>query len=135
MHFNPSLYNWSEYTILVVEDDYSSTFFLKEVLKDSGISIIYAGDGQEAVDICKSELKIDIILMDIRMPVMGGFEATRAIRLVRPEVPIIAQTANAVYDTRLLCVEAGCNDYISKPIDSVELLQKISEFLKSPGSN
>lgn len=130
MYFDPSFFNWSDYTILIVEDDLSSSFFLKEVLKDTKVSLLFAENGQQAFDICKSNPVIDLILMDIKMPVMNGYDASRAIKQLRSGVPIIAQTANAVYETRLLCIEAGCNDYISKPIDSAELLEKISHFLK-----
>jgi two-component system, cell cycle response regulator DivK len=130
MHFDPSQYNWSDYTILIAEDDVSSTFFLKEVLKDTEAEILHAPNGKIAVEICKKNPSISLILMDIKMPVINGYDATRAIRLFRPDLPIIAQTADATYNHSRLCIEAGCNDYISKPIDSIELLQKISAFLK-----
>jgi two-component system, cell cycle response regulator DivK len=130
MYYDPSLYNWSDYTILIVEDDVSSTFFLKEVLKDTQVNILHASNGQEAVDFFKSETKPDLVLMDIKMPVMNGYDATKAIRQISPEVPIIAQTANAVYDARISCREAGCSDFIAKPIDSVELIEMIAAFLK-----
>jgi CheY-like chemotaxis protein len=129
MYFDPVIYIWTNYTILIVEDDISSTFFLKEVLKETGVTVFHAADGKQAIEICRENPGIDLILMDIRMPVMDGLIATREIRKFRPELPIIAQTANAMYDTRMLCQEAGCNDYITKPLDSVELLQKISVFL------
>jgi two-component system, cell cycle response regulator DivK len=130
MYRDASLYNWSVYTILIVEDDVSSTFYLKEVLKDTQAEILHAADGQSAVELCKSNPSINIVLMDIRMPVMNGFDATRAIRLIRPDLPIIAQTANSMYDHHILCIEAGCTDFLAKPVDSVELLEKISIYLK-----
>jgi CheY-like chemotaxis protein len=130
MHYKPSAYNWSKYTILVVEDDLISTFYLKEVLKDTQAEILHAPDGQQALDLCKSNPSIDLILMDIKLPVMNGLDSTRAIKLLRPDLPIIAQTANSMYEHHFLCTEAGCNDFISKPIDSAELLHKISNFLK-----
>jgi two-component system cell cycle response regulator DivK len=129
MYYNPFVYNWSAYTILIVEDDVSSTFYLKEVLKDTQAEILHAANGQAAIDICKSH-SINLILMDIKMPVMDGYEATRAIKLIFPDLPIIAQSANTVYDNHLRCKEAGCDDFIAKPIDSVELLEKISGLLK-----
>lgn len=130
MYFDAHLYNWSEFTILIVEDDVSGTFYLKEVLKDTRVQILHATDGNQALDLCKDNPSISLILMDIRMPFMNGYDATRAIRLICPDVPIIAQTANAMYDSRILCMEAGCNDFITKPIDSFELLEKINGFLK-----
>ncbi len=130
MQYDPNKYNWSDYTILIVEDDISSTFFLKEVLRDTRVNILHASNGQEAVNYCKSNTSIHLVLMDIKMPVMNGFDATRAIKLICPDLPVIAQTANAIYDSRILCREAGCNAFISKPIDSEELLDMISGFLK-----
>ena len=130
MYYDLSPYNWSGYTILIVEDDVSSTFYLKEVLKDTNANIVHAPDGKTAVDICTNNSDISLILMDIKIPVMNGYEATRAIKVLRPYLPVIAQTADATYNHRALCLEAGCNDFISKPIDSIELLQKISVFLK-----
>lgn len=130
MFNDPCPYNWSAYTILIVEDDVSSTFYLKEVLKDTQADILHAANGREAVDICAGNPSIKLVLMDIKLPLMNGYDATRAIRLTRPDLPIIAQTADATYNHRRLCVEAGCIDFINKPIDSLELLQKISFFLK-----
>lgn len=132
MYFDPAKYLWSDYTILIVEDDVSSIFFLKEVLKNSRVNILHASNGQEAVNFCKNQTPVHLILMDIKMPVMDGIEATRAIKKIRPEIPIIAQTANTIYETCINCMEAGCSDFISKPIDSFELLEMISCYLKQP---
>ncbi len=130
MFYELSIYNWADFTILIVEDDVSSTFYLKEVLKDTHVNILHAPDGQKAVDICTNTPSISLVLMDIRMPIMNGFDATRAIRLIRPDLPIIAQTANTMLENRVQCKDAGCNDFIGKPIDSEELLEIISGFLK-----
>ena len=129
MLYSPSLYIWSDYTILIVEDDVSSTFYLKEVLKDTQAEILHAANGQLALDICNSSQSIDIILMDIKIPVMNGYDATRAIKLIRPNLPIIAQTADATYDHRIFCIEAGCNDFIAKPIDFNLLKFKITTLI------
>lgn len=130
MPFDSQIYHWSKYTILIVEDDVSSTFYLKEVLKDTGVKFLYAADGMQAVAFCRNKIPPDLILMDIKLPVMNGIDATKAIRVICPDIPIIAQTANAFFDTRLLCIDAGCNDFIAKPIDAVDLLEKISFYLK-----
>jgi len=130
MYLDPSMYMWSDYTILIVEDDVSSTFYLKEVLKDTKINIVHASNGQEAVNYCKNQTLVHLILMDIKMPVMDGIEATRTIKHFYPDIPIIAQTANTIYETRISCMEAGCDDFITKPIDSAELLHMISLYLK-----
>ncbi len=123
-------YNWTNYTILIVEDDVSSTFYIKEILKDTMASILHATDGQKAIELCISNPEIDIILMDIKMPIMDGYEATKAIKKILPDIPILAQTANAIYENRHLCLEAGCDDVILKPFDPVEMLERISTLLK-----
>ncbi len=102
--------------ILIAEDDKVSFFYLKTLLKFDNVRVIRASNGFEAVSIMKSNSEIDLILMDIRMPKMGGLEATRLIRKFNKEVIIIAQTANAMEKDKIISLKAGCNDYISKPI-------------------
>jgi len=130
MYSDAMQYDWSAYTILIVEDDVSSTFYLKEVLKDTRADLFHAPDGQQALDLCIENPGINIILMDIKMPVMNGIDATIAIKKIRPDIHIIAQTANSMYDHHIQCMQAGCSDFIAKPVDSVELLQKVATFLK-----
>ena len=127
---HPPFYNWSAYTVLIVEDDVSSTFYLKEVLKDTTVNVLHAPDGAQAVELCKKHPEICLVLMDIRMPVMNGFDATREIKKIRPGIVIIVQTAIAIYENQHLCIEAGCDDIILKPFDPIEMLEKISAFLK-----
>ena len=129
MTFGSPSYNWSAFTVLIAEDDVSSTFYLKEVLKDTGIYILHAPDGRTAVELCRTKQPVHIVLMDIKMPVMNGFDATREIKALFPRLPVIAQTANTVYETRLLCKEAGCDEFIAKPINSFELLEKMAALL------
>ncbi len=102
--------------------------YLKIILNETGITIRYAGNGQEAVEECKSP-DIDLVLMDIRLPVMNGYDATRIIRSARADLPIIAQTANALPQDRVLAFESGCNDFITKPVDRVQLLDLIDQYL------
>jgi CheY-like chemotaxis protein len=94
--------------------------FCKEILK--------ATTGGEAVEVCRENSDIDLILMDIRMPVMGGYEATRQIRQFNKDVVIIAQTAFVQIGDREKSIEAGCNDYISKPINKAELLSVMQKY-------
>jgi CheY-like chemotaxis protein len=129
MYPYPLKYNWEKYTILIVEDDYSSVFYLKEVLKDTGVNIEIAGDGQSAVDICKNNSAINLVLMDIQLPLMNGLEATAEIKKIRSDLPVIAETAYATPYDQENCLIAGCNDFITKPIDSLELLEKINKYL------
>jgi CheY-like chemotaxis protein len=130
MYSDASFYNWSGNSILIVEDDVSSTFYLKEVLCDTQAEIFHASNGQFAVECCKNNPSINLVLMDIKMPVMNGFDATKAIKAFNPDIHIIAQTANSMYDHHILCIEAGCSDFIAKPVDSVELLEKINKYMK-----
>ena len=116
-------------TVLVVEDVKSSFDLLEVILGNAGTKTIWAKDGEEAVKLCKKNSNIDLVLMDINMPVMNGFEATRVIKKIKPDLPIIAQTAYAVVGDRERSIEAGCDDYISKPIDPAKLLGKIIELL------
>ena len=116
-------------TILVVEDDEKSFEFLKILLEKPEIRIIWAKDGAESIKLCKENTYIDLVLMDINMLVMDGYTATKEIKKFRPELPIIAQTAYAIAGDREKTFEAGCDDYISKPIKKEKLMEKIRNFL------
>ncbi len=96
--------------------------FSKEILK--------AKNGFEAVEVCRNNPDTDLILMDIQMPVMNGHEATRQIRQFNKDVFIIAQTAFGLSGEREKAIEAGCNDYIKKPINKAELLSLIQKYFK-----
>lgn len=115
--------------LLIVEDDETSTMFLKTVLRNKFQKIHIANSGREAIKIFKNHPEIAIILMDIRMTDMNGLEATREIRKFNKEVPIIAQTAFALVGDRKKVIDAGCTDYITKPIDRKKLLEKINRFV------
>ena len=114
--------------ILIGEDDETSELLLKEKLATIGKEVLIAKTGADAVESCRNNPDIDLILMDIRMPEMGGYEATRKIREFNKEVVIIAQTAYGLSGDREKAIEAGCNDYISKPIGIAELLALIQKY-------
>ncbi|NOY96778.1 MAG: response regulator, partial [Chlorobi bacterium] len=116
-------------TILIVEDVKISFEFLKIVLEKSGINIIWAKNGEEAIKLCKRNTNINLVLMDINMPVMNGYEATKEIKKFRPGLPVIAQTAYAIAGDREKSLEAGCDDYITKPIKKDKLLAIIEKHL------
>jgi len=122
--------NWSGKKILVVEDDTSGFMFIYEILKSSGADILRAENGIEAINMLSSEKKPDIIIMDIKLPGIDGYEATRRIREKNKVIPIIANTAYAMIGDREKSIESGCNDYISKPTDRMQLLDLISKYLK-----
>lgn len=117
-------------SILIVEDDASSTNLLKAHLRKLGVKILHANNGKEAIHLF-SEYKqnIDLVLMDINMPIMNGFDATIIIKKEYPHVPIIAQTAYAIAGDRERAIASGCDDYISKPINGIELLKLIKKYL------
>ena len=122
-------YNWSGKTILIAEDTDCSFLYLKTILRHTSAVILWAASGQEAINQVREHKEIDVILMDINMPGISGFEATVAIHSIRPDLPVIAQTAY-VHDNEVeLCFASGCIDYISKPIDKHLLLEKLSVFL------
>jgi PAS domain S-box-containing protein len=122
-------YKWENKTILVVEDDNNSFSLIKETLKKTKAKIIRAKNGEIAIDICKSNIDIDIVLMDIQLPKMNGYDATREIKKFRKSLPVIAQTAFAMAGDKEKSILAGCDDYISKPISISKLLPKINQFL------
>jgi two-component system CheB/CheR fusion protein len=121
--------SWKKNTILIVEDEPLNLFMLKEFLRPSGIRIIHAGTGDDALKFYHDNNDIDVILMDIRIPGMNGYDATREIRKSSKKIPIIAQTAYAMQEDRKKCIEAGCNDFLSKPLNKELLLQSILKFI------
>lgn len=123
-------YSWENKTILIVEDDISSIFYLREVLADTHANVIIIKDGEAAVDICVHDDSIDLVLMDIQIPVLDGYNTTRKIKKAKPGLPVIAQTAYAMVEDRRKCLDAGCDDYIAKPVEPFALLDKINIFLK-----
>jgi PAS domain S-box-containing protein len=122
-------YNWSNKTLLIAEDDRFSFKFLETFLQQTQINIIHANDGKKAVELCMENNNIDLVLMDIQMPVMNGYEATRNIKMLKSHIPIIAQTANALEEEKQKCYAAGCDDYLTKPISIQEMLNKIDKHL------
>ncbi|MDQ2179026.1 response regulator [Marinifilum sp. D714] len=121
-------FNWSEKTILIAEDVESNFLFLEEVIGRTGASILWATNGQNAIEMF-TQNDIDLILMDIQMPLLNGFDATRAIKKIDPKIPVISQTAYAMAEDRGKSIAAGCDDYISKPISSKKLLSLINKYL------
>lgn len=117
-------------TILVVEDDYYNTILIKELLADCDANIIYTEYGHEAIQIATSQT-IDLVLMDIRLPDMNGYDVTRQIKRHNPDLPVIAQTAYASSGEKQRAIDAGCSDYISKPINRRLLLSTITHYLSA----
>ena len=116
-------------TLLIAEDEESNYMLLKEILANLNLNLVWAKNGEEAISICK-EQEIDLILMDLKMPVMDGFEATMKIKDFKPNMPIIAQTAYSTDFDRNKAFGCGCTDYISKPFKMDFIISKIKENLK-----
>jgi PAS domain S-box-containing protein len=126
---NDSLdFNWKNKSILVAEDEEFNYFYVQEILSSTKVKIIRARNGLEAVKICQNNTDIDLILMDIKMPQMDGYEATRLIKEMLPNTPIIAQTAFAMSEDRTKAINAGCNNYIAKPINRQRLMNMIQDY-------
>lgn len=126
----PEIIDWSDKTVLIAEDADDNYFLLTAILKKTKLNLLRAKDGLEAVNICKEEDGINAILMDLSMPVMDGLEATKQIKVFNPNIPIIAQTAYAMEADREQTFEAGCDDYISKPIRRKILLELLYKYLE-----
>ena len=122
------LRNWEDIVVVIAEDEQINYLFLKAVLKPTKAKTIWTKTGRETINICNSE-KVDIVLMDIKMPDLNGLEATIEIKKAFPNLPIIAQTAYAMEEDEVASIEAGCNDYISKPIRPDNLLTIMSKFI------
>jgi len=115
-------------TILIVEDEYSNYQYLLELLDEYDFEILYAKNGQQAIDLCKANKAIDLILMDIKMPILDGHTAAKLIKAFRSDLPIIAQTAYAL-ESEMNAYSNDFDDYITKPIDEGELKQKLQKFM------
>ena len=114
--------------ILIVEDDLYNAEYLKEALSDYGFEISVTGYGKEAIQIASSQV-MDLVLMDIRLPDLNGYEAVKKIKELKPHIKIIAQTAYAAQEEKQKALDAGCVDYIRKPIKRDILIQLIGKHI------
>ncbi len=122
-------YNWEGKTFLIAEDEEDNFRYLEVALSISNASLIWARNGLEAVDIFNRIGGIDLVLMDIKMPEMDGYSATKEIKLMNNAVPVIAQTAYAMSEEKEKSKLAGCDDYIAKPINYTDLLKVIHKHV------
>ena len=116
--------------ILIAEDVESNFLYLKAVLSKLNANVFWAKNGLEVLDICDKEEVMDLVLMDLQMPEMNGYEATQILKKKYPNLPVVAQTAFAMSDDREKALAAGCDDYLAKPIKSKDLLNITEKFLK-----
>lgn len=121
--------NYSGKTILIAEDEKSNFDFLKILLTRMNINVLWAQDGIEAVQLCETDPSIDLVLMDIKMPRLNGYDATKQIKMKRPDLPIIAQTAYAMLSDQLDSEKSGCDGYLSKPIKISQITEVLENYL------
>lgn len=122
---------WKNNTILIVEDNEDSFTLIEIILKRLEPKLIHAKNGIEAVELCKTNKEIDVVLMDINLPLLNGYEATEQIKKFRKELPVIAQTAYAMGEEMDKCFDAGCDDYIPKPINREILFTKLNKYVEN----
>ncbi len=123
--------NWSSRKCLLVDDNKDVLIYLNRILMDTGVQVLMARSGFEAIEIIKNTPDIDVVLLDMQMPEMNGIEATKLIRVISRELPIIAQTAFIFEDDKDIILEAGCDACLIKPIRKDHLLTVMSNFVKS----
>lgn len=121
--------DWSGHKFLIADDVKANYLFLKAVMKDTSAKILWAKNGKEALDMVTKHKDISLVLMDIRMPEKDGYETTRQIKELFPSLPVIAQTAFAETEDQNAAIEAGCDEYLTKPISHLELLSLINKLL------
>lgn len=120
---------WKSKTFLIVEDDEVSLEFIKELFEPYQVKLICVDNGKEAVEICKANSSIDLILMDVQLPILNGRDAMKQIKEIYPEIPVIAQTAFAMSGDRERYINDGFDAYISKPINLSEMLTLIEKLI------
>jgi CheY-like chemotaxis protein len=121
--------------ILIAEDDNINFLLFQKIMQNKNYQIIRAVNGQEAVEVCLNNPNIDLVLMDIKMPIMTGFEAIERIQPMRPTLPIIAQTAYSSSEDKAKIEEAGFTDYITKPLDRELLFELLTKYLEKEDFN
>lgn len=127
--FGSGKYNWKGKTLLIAEDENSNYQLIKATISQTGVRLERANNGLEAVEKVKSNNQIDLVLMDIRMPELNGYDATRQIKSFRKSLPVLSITAYAMSEDELKSVDAGCDEYISKPVKPAKLLDLIDGYI------
>jgi two-component system cell cycle response regulator DivK len=125
-------YNWKDRTVLIAEDDEMSFRYIELVLsRRTQINIIWAINGQQAVEYCQLYNHIDLVLTDLQLPVFDGLEVIKRIRKFKPDIPIIVQTAYAMNDEYEKCMKAGSDGYVTKPINLIELFSRMDHLMNA----
>jgi len=127
---NNSEYNWSDKIILIAEDEIMNYLYLEEALRETKAEVVWCQNGKDAVDkVVKEKIRFNVVLMDVKMPLMNGYDATKLIKKFAPKIPVIIQTAYAMQKEKAKGYEAGCNEYLEKPVKQDRLLSTISKYI------
>ncbi len=118
-------------TILIIEDDDSSRIYFKKILEEINLKILEAAEGREGIRLFSENPDISVVLLDIQLPGRSGFDIIKELRKIRPEVPVLAQTAFAMAGDKENCIAAGFDDYIAKPVKKEDLIRKLQKFILS----
>ena len=127
-------YNWQNKTILVVDDVNMNFVLLKAQLKKTKANFVWFENGADAVEYIKNGNSVDLVLMDIRMPVMDGIEASRIIKEMRPDIPVVIQTASVMGSAFEEINTSNCDDTIFKPINATKLLEIVANQIEKYGA-
>jgi CheY-like chemotaxis protein len=114
--------------VLIADDEETNSLLLERMLRKEGLEMLVVSDGQQCVDVCKSNPLISMILMDLKMPILDGFEATKMIKAFRPDLPIIALSAFALSGDERKALAAGCNEYMTKPLRKDLVMRKLRQY-------
>ncbi|MCK5066334.1 MAG: response regulator [Bacteroidales bacterium] len=121
-------FDFSDKVILVVEDNAISFKLISAVLKQVKANVIHANNGRMAIDACGTDEHFDLVLMDLQMPEVDGLEATRQIKQIRPGLPVVATTANTYDENAEACREAGCDAFLTKPLQFRKMFELMQSF-------
>lgn len=122
--------HWDKHIILIAEDECYNYLFLEELLSPTGVKLLHARDGKEAVELVRKNPQISLVLMDLKMPVMDGYTATRLIKELEPRMPVIAQTAYAMSEDREKTEKAGFDNFIAKPIAQDNFIKVLADYIE-----
>lgn len=121
--------DWTNKTILIADDVKINFLLLKAILGKTHANLLWAKDGEKAIEYCRSNTDIDVVLMDYNMPKVNGCQATKQIKQFREDLPIISQTSAAIGSCEFQDLTASCDDFILRPVEKKKLLNKIGKYL------
>ncbi len=122
--------DWTDKTILIADDVKINFLLLKAILGKTNAHLLWAEDGEQAIEYCRNNEDIDVVLMDYNMPKLNGFQATQQIKEFRQNLPIISQTTCSMGTHEFKALTSTCDDFILKPIDKKQLLSKIGQYIE-----